>query len=991
MAYEIPQQLEYKEKIMFGLTAKQLGYAFLFALFMAIIFFKSSINFYLKIFICINLSALAVGFMFLNLGYYLKAWSVWIRNRKIEKPDKLAKFLPVQEIKDNIIFTKDKRKIAILKVEPLNFSIKPEGAKEAITAQFQKFLNGLDFPVQILMNTESLDLKDYFTELEKRVQKQGRFQELFVKYKEHLESVALQHNVLNRSFYLAIPELGDLSIQLSICQTKLDAIGLKSSRVGDEKLKELVNKFFEIQEKTKLPGKIENFPSYIKIGNTYNRIIYAHGYPRSVETGFLDRIVSSLGNFDLSFHIDPYDIEMTMVLLNKELQKQRADLYSARNKGILNPSLEIQSEDTEGVLRNLQKGKEKLFNISLYVNCRAQSKEELDKLTRRIYAELNSLLIIPKQPLFRMLQGLHACSPLATNPLKITRKITTEPLSAFFPFTSSFLQADKTGVWLGLNKNKIPIIKDIFALSNPNGICLASSGSGKSYMSKLLIARYLLTGTKVMVIDPQGEYRGLIQRFNGQRIDLSRNSKTMINPLDLMGHDYSEKRLALMDLMPIMLGELTEPQKAFIDKALTEAYKKKGISDEPDTWNNTPPILQDVAEVLEIMEKRAIVLEKSTIRSLINRLSLYTEGVFSFMNRHTNINFDNQFVCFDIGSLPKQVKPVIMFLVLDYVYMKMKENLERKLLVIDEAWSLLGRTEDASYIFEIVKTCRKFNLALFLINQEVEGMLESQAGKSVLANSAYTLLMRQKPAVIKAIQETFYLSNSERIFLLTANIGEGILLIDDEHSEIKIVASPEEHNLITTKPDELLEQADSSIKQFLSNKVSKLSEGAKKPTVDITVDEHKRFYKHKDVTLPELKYLVKKGYKLGKHLNILGKRELYVLKPRRGESEGHFFLTYDIANYLRKFTDKVELFETTKPDIIFEINNAKYAVEVETGKIYTKDKKKLQAKVDTLNKEYGQNWFFVVTDKNFYPEYSKFGQTYTKLSIAQAIVQRCKQ
>lgn len=458
----------------------------------------------------------------------------------------------------------------------------------------------------------------------------------------------------------------------------------------------------------------------------------------------------------------------------------------------------------------------------------------------------------------------------------------------------------------------------------------------------------------------------------------------------MKGHDYSEKRLALMDLMPIMFGELTEPQKAFIDKALTEAYKSKGITDEPETWNNEPPILQNVVNVLEVMEKRAIVLEKSTIRSLINRLSLYTEGVFSFLNRHTNIDFDNQFVCFDIGSMPKQVKPVIMFLVLDYIYMKMKESLERKLLVIDEAWSLLGRTEDASYIFEIVKTCRKFNLALFLINQEVEGMLESQAGKSVLANSAYTLLMRQKPAVIKAIQETFFLSNSERIFLITAGVGEGILLIDDEHSEIKIVASEEEHKLITTKPDELLEQTDSIQKQGLSNKVSKQPLGAKKPVVNINVDEHQRFYRHKDLTLPELKYLIKKGYKLGKHLNILGKRELYVLKPRRGESEGHFFLTYDIADYLRKFTNKVELFETTKPDIVFEINGQKYAVEIETGKIYTKDKKKLQAKVDTLNKEYGNNWFFVVTNRNFFPSYKKFGETYTNLSIAKKILQVCK-
>jgi len=681
-----------------------------------------------------------------------------------------------------------------------------------------------------------------------------------------------------------------------------------------------------------------------------------------------------------------------MVSLNREMQKQRADLYSAKIKGILNPSLEIKYEDTENVLRNLQKGKDKLFNVSLYVNCRAKTKQELDTLTRRIYAELNSLLIIPRQPSFRMLQGFQSCSPLAVNKLKQNRNVTTEALSAFFPFTSSFLQADKTGVWLGLNKNNIPLIKDIFKLSNPNGICLASSGSGKSYMAKLLIARYLLTGTKVMIIDPQGEYKGITERFNGQRIDLSRVSKTMINPLDLMGHDYSEKRLALMDLMPIMLGELSEPQKAFLDKALTESYELKGINEDSKTWDNEPPILEDLIEILQRRAKKAATMEKSTLLSLINRLSMYVDGVFSFLNKQTNIDFNNNLVCFDIGNMPKQVKPVIMFLVLDYIYMKMRKDIERKLLVIDEAWSLLGRTEDASYIFEIVKTCRKFNLALFLINQEVEGMLESEAGKSVLANSSYTLLMRQKPAVINNIQETFFLSASEKSFLLTAGVGEGILLMDDEHSEIKIIASPEEHKIITTNPDEILEQKVSKKKakagkSLLNQQETKevlepsSSGKAKKPSVKISVDESRGFYLHKSLQLEDIKYLVRKKYKEVNYNGIEGKKTRYLIRPRFNESASHFLLTIDIAEYLKERCDKVELFETTKPDIVFYVNDKKYAVEVETGKVYLKDKKKLMNKVHNLNSVYGKDWFFALTNRKYYKNYSKFGETYTKKSI----------
>lgn len=363
---------------------------------------------------------------------------------------------------------------------------------------------------------------------------------------------------------------------------------------------------------------------------------------------------------------------------------------------------------------------------------------------------------------------------------------------------------------------------------------------------------------------------------------------------------------------------------------------------------------------------------------------MYVEGVFSFMNRHTNIDFGNNFVCFDIGNMPKQVKPVMMFLILDYVYMKMKSSLDRKLLVIDEAWSLLSRTEDASYIFEIVKTCRKFNLGLLLINQEVEGMLNSEAGKSVLANSSYTLLMRQKPAVIKDIDEVFNLSKMEKHALLTASVGEGLLLIDDEHSEIRVVASEEEHKLITTNPDELLKNAkqlkskDKKSKSAKNVKPKNLLEKASPKIVNITLDEDKGFYRHKDLSLPEVKFLLSKGYKESNQRSCFSnKTELYLLKPRFNESLSHFFLTYDIANYLKSKGLKVELFTTVKPDIVFEINKKKIGIEIESGKVMTYAKKQLENKVKLLNKNYS-DWFFVLTNRNLKSKYEKFGRVYDR-------------
>jgi len=981
--YEIPQQLEYKEKIVFGLTFPQIAYALIFFPIIFSLFFKLQASLAVRVFLASIPALLCAGFMFFDLSTQIKNWYTWFKSRELKDVEKIKSSLGLGEIKDNLIHVNNK-KIAIIKVESINFSIKSEKEQETIAYAFQKFLNSIDFPLQILMTTETLDLDVYLKFLENKITDENN-KEIFDSYKKHMKGLIEENSAMNRIFYVVIPETTDINIQTQLCEERLNSLNLKTHRLTNRELMQVFAKLFDKKKET-FPNEIKNSPDFLNIDGKFHKILNAYGYPRMVEKGFLDKLVSCTGDFNFSLHVTPQPIEQTMILLNREIQKQRADLYSAKIKNQFNPSLEIKYKDTKKTLENLQKGNEKLFNVSLYIDCKADSLEELNLLTRKIESELNSLLIIPRKPNFRMLQGFKSCLPLAKDYLKITRNITTPALSAFFPFTSSFFKFDETGVWFGLNKNGIPIIRDIFKLSNSNGMCLASSGAGKSYLTKLFITRHLLNGTKVIVIDPQSEYRTLIEKFKGQRINLSRTSKTIINPLDLMGHDYAEKRLSLMDLMPVMLGQLTEPQKSFIDQAITEAYEKRGIyMHEKSSWSRKPPILGDVLDSLKRMEKHAINLEKVTLRSLINRLRLYVDGVFSFLNRHTNIDFNNRFVGFDIGNMPKQVKPTIMFLVLDYVYMKMKKDIERKLLVIDEAWSLLSRAEEASYIFEIVKTCRKFNMGLYLINQEVEGMLNSEAGRSALANSSYTILLRQKPVVIDNICKTFHLSNSERIALLTAGVGGGILLMEDEHSKLKIVASKEEHKQITTNADELLE-ADSE--EYVPPKPKKIKP---EKEIKINVDEKDLFHKSSELTKHEKDYLIKKRFKEYSFYSILSnKKEKYFLKPRFNESPQHFFMIYDIANYLKKFTKKVQLFETKKPDIIFEINKKKYAIEVETGKVYTKDKKKFLAKVNSLKKDYGDNWFFVMTNRNYLSKYSKFGKTYDRRNIAKKIIDLTK-
>ncbi|MGV8162420.1 MAG: VirB4 family type IV secretion system protein [Candidatus Nanoarchaeia archaeon] len=964
MAYEIPQKLQHKERIIFGLTFKQLAWALLFGS-ITLIILMGNHRWLFKITFGLIFGVLGVCFVFLDIG----RWSSYVfrffkfRSATIDS-HKMQEVLEIKRIENGVI--KSHKDVAILEITPLNFSIKPKDEQDMIIYGFQKFLNGLDFPVQIIVTTHGLDIKKYMSNLQEKVSNKALFKDFEEFMKENIE----KNSMRNRTFFLIIPKKADLDIQCQIAKTRLNSIGLKAHRIED---KQILNDFYlffnDIEDQRELNDKEKQYltyliaPNYIRdqiesiqVNKKFCRVIAVTGYPRIVESGFLDKIIASNDDFDISIHIEPYSIETTMVMLNKELEKQRADLYAEELKRSINPSLEIKYQDTRKVLEEIQKGTEKLFNVSLYINCKAKTKEALDLLTKKVEAELNSMMIVPSIPLFRQIPAYKSMIPIAKDELKIKRNVTTSALSAFFPFTSPFLTLDQDGVMLGLNKNKVPYIKNIFALSNANGIILATSGSGKSYFTKLLISRQLLNNTKIMVIDPQSEYVGLVNQCQGQLINISRTSETIINPLDLMGHDFIEKRLALMDLFKIMFGEFSEIQKSILDKALIETYEKKGIT--VDHYKGVkPPILGDLYKVLEAMEKKAGTTEKMPYLALINRLFMYTEGVFGFLNRQSNLNFDNDFVCFNIGEMPKQVKPVIMFLVLDFVYMKMKQTKERKLLVIDEAWSLLGHAEEASYIFEIVKTCRKYNMGLLLITQDVADLVSSKAGHAVLANSSYSFLLRQKPAVIDSVVRTFNLSQMEKEYLLTATQGRGILILDNEHQELEVIASPEEHKIITTNPNEIIEQ---QMPQFDDRR-----------EINLDLDLEQGLFYGSELEQVQKNYLGNHGYRVSSFVPI-GKprQEECWVKTNPTESLEHTFLVQNIKLELKKYTNDIQINLANKPDILFKNKKGEYfAIEVETGRHYKKHRKRIIDKAESLKAVYGKRGVLVVTNYKFKPIY----------------------
>ena len=150
-----------------------------------------------------------------------------------------------------------------------------------------------------------------------------------------------------------------------------------------------------------------------------------------------------------------------------------------------------------------------------------------------------------------------------------------------------------------------------------------------------------------------------------------------------------------------------------------------------------------------------------------------------------------------------------MYIILTYIWNVVRGELKKRILVVDEAWILMQHEDSARFLFGIAKRARKYYLGLTTITQDVADFLSSPYGKPIVTNSSIQLLLKQSPAAINVIAETFFLTEGEKYLLLESEVGEGIFFAGLKHAAIKIYASYVEDQIITTDPKQLLEIQDS--------------------------------------------------------------------------------------------------------------------------------------------------------------------------------------
>jgi type IV secretory pathway VirB4 component len=570
------------------------------------------------------------------------------------------------------------------------------------------------------------------------------------------------------------------------------------------------------------PDCVVVHPRRLGLGWGFCATFAVTGYPASVSAPWLEPILSWPGRLDVAIHIEPISAEAAAA----NLRRQRAKLESTRridaDKGKLgDPGVSAAADDAADLAERVARGAAKLFRTGVYITVHAATEQALVEACAQVRAAASSVLLDVQPLTHRHLQGWTSTLPLGSDTVGMRRTLDTEALAAAVPLASPDLPAPLPGdpaggggVLYGVNLASAGVVVwDRWAQDNHNSVVLARSGSGKSYLVKLEVLRNLYQGVHVAVVDPEDEYVRLAQRVGGTVVQLGVPG-VRLNPLDLPAADrrpdaLTRRALFLHTVIAVLAGgtsrdtSLSPHETAALDTAILATYHAAGITADPATFDKPAPLLRDLHTTL-------VADPHPGAQNLAARLVPWVAGSFKdLFDGPTTSRPDGYLVVWSLRHLADELKTVGTLLALDHIWRTIDRPptparggspvaARRRLIVVDEAWTMLRDGAAATWLFKMAKAARKRNAGLAVITQDASDVLATDLGQAVIANAATQILMRQAPQAIDQVAAAFGLTDAERQMLLSARRGEALLVAGTHRVRLEVVASAEEHSLAVT-------------------------------------------------------------------------------------------------------------------------------------------------------------------------------------------------
>jgi conjugal transfer ATP-binding protein TraC len=560
------------------------------------------------------------------------------------------------------------------------------------------------------------------------------------------------------------------------------------------------------------PSSFDIWVNEVNVSGMYARTYYVNSYPSVIDFFWTRWLINMDGKYDTSWFIYPTEKWDITSALKKRATQLKVEINDAYEKWrAVDKDIEIEYQDIQDILTKLATWEEKYFQTSCYTTLYSEETwrekkynpdNNLEIFSKKFEQVMKSYAINVKRASFRMDEWFHSTTPVCKDELGIYRSMISTSLWGSFPFISNDL-IQQSGIlyWINMHSSSL-VIFDRFNswLPNYNSIILATSWAWKSFTTKLEVLRYLLLGTEIIIIDPENEYKALVDKVWWTYINISVNSHQYINPFDLPpkleDREYQEwdllrsKIMDLIGLISVLVGWLTPEEEAILDTALQQTYALKEIDFNTDPEGKTPPLMEDLLTILEGTEWGG---------KLAIKLSKYVTGSFgNLFNNYTNIDLDSWLTVFSIRDIEDALKTPAMYNVLNYIWTKTRSKKKKRLLVVDEAWIMMKEEMAANFLFGLIKRARKYKLWVTTITQDVEDFLSSPYGKPIVSNAAMQILLKQSTVSIQSLEKVFNLSEAEKNMLVSANVWEWLLFAWPQHVAVKILASPYEADFIST-------------------------------------------------------------------------------------------------------------------------------------------------------------------------------------------------
>jgi hypothetical protein len=548
------------------------------------------------------------------------------------------------------------------------------------------------------------------------------------------------------------------------------------------------------------------------------RTLRLTAYPRVLGLAWLTPLVTLDATVDLSLHVVPREPVRTLNALGRRLTRLQGSLLTARsNGGLEDPDVLTAVEDLTRLRDGISRGTERVFDVACYLHLRAPSVRALgtsrEGLQARVEAVARRLFAETRVAVYQQPDAFRAVLPEATDRVRATRQLDTSSLARTLPFVVA--TSTGQGILLAIDRRtSSPVLFDAHDPNAPNAsiAVVAPAGSGKSYALKLLALRHRFLGVEVLILDPEAEYRRLARAVGGQVVRFAVSRGSHVNPFDLPpaevdeqtgepGDPVDEQTAALGGLFEVMLASpeapLTTDQRVTLDRAVLAVYRRRGIEQgKPETWGREPPLLPEL---------HAALLEEGTetAATLAGRLERFVAGPYRGVFGPTDVRLGNAFTVFDVRDVPDDLRPVVTHLVTAFVWRAVRRERRPRLFVADEAATLLERPDSARFVGNFARRCRKYYTGLCIAVQDVAHLQGSKEGLDVLANAGTKLILGHRAERVDAAVAAFRLSEADRQELLAAGKGEGLFVTRGDRLSVKVLASPEEHRLVTTRPDEV--------------------------------------------------------------------------------------------------------------------------------------------------------------------------------------------